>query len=642
MNKKRGYRGLIKSTKSQAAIFLIISALIIISGILYFLYQRQAVEEEVEIIEPRAAPVKLYVEDCIKQVAQDGLERIGLSGGYINVPESMGSNPRNYLTNLPGIGFKIPYWWHDGIEAVPSIDFIRQQLNSHIQSEMKNCIDKFQPFADRLDIAELKEPIAEVQFNDDDVTVSVKYPIEIVSKDLSFKAFMEKFRYTLPIRFKKVYGLATQIMERENKDYFFERRTIDLISIDREIPTTDMQADCSTKIWRLSNIREKLKTLLRVNLPYLRVKGTDYNPNLYVPNPNGKNIYSDTYFQQHFVWETDTNAEQKYRNMKAEFTYDNWPLEIYARPSQNGILASSPQQGTGMLSFLCLHIWHFTYDIRYPVLATVIDQESDKNRQYQFNFAFKVSIDHNQPSRANKGTQLFEVVPDISSEEYCNDVQNEITIFTTNNATGDAIKDVNLTFACGRFYCNIGATDWLSLGAAAGLTKRLPYCVNGIVKGTSQGFAEAKDFVQTDVDGTSYVLSMNPVKEFRNYKVVKHILSEPTIVQELAPNEKASIQIKGKDIGFEDFAVYPKETQFPLMLPDSKDAIYEVTIYVFDEQNIVAVYAGNWTIAKEDLKNAQEVIFHVVEQGIATEDERALFVSGLESYSENIPAPELR
>lgn len=641
MSKKRGYK-LIRNTKSQAAIFLIISALIIISGILYFLYQRQAVEEEVEIIEPKAVPVKLYVEDCIKQVTQDGLERIGLSGGYISLPDSISSNPRAYLTNLPGIGFKIPYWWRDGIEAVPSIGFIRQQLNMHVQSELKNCLNNFEPFADRLDIAELKEPFAEVQFNDDDVTVSVKYPIEVVSKDLSFKAFIEKFRYTLPIRFKKVYELAGQIMERENKDYFFERRTIDLISIDREIPTTDMQADCSTKVWRLSGIREKLKTLLRVNLPYTRIKGTDYNKNLYVPNPNGKSIYSDTYFQQHFVWETDTNAEQKYKNMKVEFAYDNWPIEIYARPSQNGILTSSSQQGTGMLSFLCLHIWHFTYDIRYPVFVAIMDQESEKNRQYQFNFAFKVSIDHNQPSRANKGTELFEVVPDISSEEYCNDVQNEITIFTINNATGDAIKDVNLTFACGRFYCSIGATDWIGLGAAAGLAKKLPYCVNGIIKGTSHGYADAKDFVQTDVDGRSYVLAMNPVRELKNYGIVKHLLSEPTIVQELAPNEKASISIKGRDIGFENFAVYPKEDNFPLMLPDGKDAVYEVTIYVFNEQDIIAGYAGNWTVAKEELKNAQEAIFHVVEQGIATEDEKALFVSGLESYSENVPMPELK
>ncbi|MBI2653999.1 hypothetical protein HYX02_04265 [Candidatus Woesearchaeota archaeon] len=565
-----------------------------------------------------------------------------MSGGYVKVPNEISSNPRAHFTSLPGIGFNIPYWWHDGIEAVPTEAFINQQLRNHIKSELGNCINKFEPFAGRFEINELKEPIVDVQFNENDVSVSLRYPLEVISKDGSFKALLEKFRYIVPVRFKKVYNLAKLIMERENIDYFLEKRTIDLYSIDREIPTTDIEATCNAKVWRLSNIREKLKTLLRVNLPYIRVRGTDYNPNLYVPNPNGKSIYSDTYFQQHFVWEISPNAEKDYKNTKVAFSYENWPIKVYARPSENGILKSNAQKGTDMLSFLCLHIWHFTYDIEYPVLAAILDEETDNNGQYQFNFAFKVSIDHNQPSRANKGTELFETTADLSSEEFCNDAQNEITIFTVNNATGEDINDVNLTFVCGRFYCNLGATDWLSFGAAAGTTKKLPYCINGIVKGARQGFAEAQSYIQTDVDGRSYVLALNPMKEFRGYKVVKHMLLDTSIAQELAKNEKAIIMIKGKNIGFESFAVYPQEEGFQLMIPDTKSAIYDATIYLIDEENIIGGYAGEWRVTKEELKDAKEIVFHVIGQGIATEDEKALFVSGLESYSKNVPAPELR
>jgi hypothetical protein len=343
-------------------------------------------------------------------------------------------------------------------------------------------------------------------------------------------------------------------MERENADYFLEKKTIDLYSMDVEIPTTDVEATCNAKIWQLSSIKEKLQRLLRVNLPYIRIKGTDYNPNSYVPNPKGRNVYADTYFQQHYIWEIDKDAEKKYKNMKVSFAYENWPMEIFARPSNNGILRSNSQKGTDMLSFFCMHIWHFTYDIEYPVLVTVIDQETEKNKAYRFNFPFKVAVNHNQPNRQGTGTTLFETEADVSSSEYCSEVQNEITIFTVNNATGEDIKEVNLTFICGRFYCDIGSTDWLSFGAAAGLTKRLPYCVNGIIKGVKNGYAESKSFVQTDVDGRSYVLVMNPLKEFQKYRVVKHPLSSPNSVSELSPKEKASIFIKGKDINFESFA----------------------------------------------------------------------------------------
>lgn len=641
--KKRGrYSLLFSNSKAQAAIFIIISLIVILIGLLYFFYQRQAVEKEIEILQPEITPIKLYVENCIKSVAEDGLERIGLSGGYINIPEEIKNDPRAYLTTFPAAGFKIPYWWHEGVEAVPTEEFIMQQLTTHIKTEVKNCINKFQPFAGKFEINELKEAIVDVQFNEDDVSVSLNYPLEIISKDGNLKALIQNFGYVLPIRLKKVYELAKLIMERENKDYFLEMRTIDLYSMDKDIPTTDVEAKCSAKVWQLSSIREKLKTLLRVNLPYIRIQDTDYNPNLYVPTPTGKNVYSQSYFQHHYIWEIDQNAGKKYKNMKVAFTYDNWPLQIYARPSENGILRSNAQKGADVLSFFCLQISHFTYDVNYPVIVTIFDQETEKNRQYQFSFAFKVAIDHNQPQRVNTGTRLFETAADLPSEDYCNNVQNEVTIFTVDNATGEDMRDVNLTFVCGRFYCDMGQSNWLSFGAAAGITKRFPYCVNGIIKGAKQGYAESKSFMQTDVDGRSYVLVLNPVKEFRNYKVVKHLLSNPSVSYELASNEKASILIKGKDIGFEGFAVYPMEVDFPLMLPGGKDATYEVGIYLVNGENIVGGYLGDWKIGKDALKGADEIIFHVIEQETASDDERFLFVSGLSSYSKSVPAPELK
>ena len=227
----------------------------------------------------------------------------------------------------------------------------------------------------------------------------------------------------------------------------------------------------------------------------------------------------------------------------------------------------------------------------------------------------------------------------MPSDDYCNAVQNEITIFTVNNITGDDVRDVKLSFACGRYSCEIGKSDWLSFGAASGIAKRLPYCVYGVIKGARQGFEDAQSFIQTDVDGRSYILLMNPVKEL-NYRVVKHMLSNPTAVQELESNEKASIFIKGIGNGFEGFAVYPREAEFQLRLPD-KDASYEVNVYLADGENIIAGYIGNWSVSRDVLGNANEIIFHVVEHEALSEDERTLFIASLSSYSKNVPKPEI-
>ena len=639
--KKRGEDiELILNSKGQATIFIIMALIIVLAGVLYFFYSRVALEKEIDVVPAEVAPVKLFVDNCVKSAAEQGLEEIGLRGGYTVLPSQIANDPRAYLSTFVN-GFKLPYWWHDGIESVPTEEFVKQQLSLYISSEIKNCVSKFESLAGRFEVTELKAPSVEVNFNDNDVSVKVNYPLEIVSKDGKVKQLLQKFDYTAPIRFKKVFELATEIMERENKDFFLEKKTIDLISMDSEIPITGVEATCKTKIWNLNDIKDKLKTLLRVNIPYIRIEGTDYNENLYVPNPSGKNTYSKSYFQYHYIWDIDKNAEKKFGNMKVNFEYEDLPMKFYARPSENGLLKSNSNKGTELLSFLCLHIYHFTYDIEYPVLATVIDQETNNNKPYRFNFAFKVAINHNYPSRQSTGNTLIDAI-DEPLQAYCSEIQNEVTVFTVNNATGEDVNDVNLTFICGRDYCDMGKSEWLSFGAAAGITKRFPYCVNGIIKGAKSGFSESKQFMQTDVDGRSYVLFLNPVKEFRNYKVVKHPLSNPLASEGFSPNEKASISIKGKDNGFAGFAVYPKEADFPLLIPDLKDGAYEVNIFIADNENIVGGYIGDWKIGKNDLTGASEVVFHAITQGPATEDEKALFISGLRSYSKNVPGPELK
>ncbi len=636
--KKRG-RYLVFN-KSQVSIFMIAAVLVLLLGLFYFYYQKQT-EKKIEFVQPELVPIKSYVENCMKNIAEDGLQRIGFSGGYINIPEVISQDYRRYLSSFPQSGLKIPYWWYSGIESVPTEDYIRLQLKNYIKAQLNDCLNNFEQFNSTFEINKLKDPTVDVKFNDEDTSIELDYQLEVIGKYGNFKALLENFRYEVPIRFKKAYELAKLIMQRENNDYFLEKRTIDLYSMDQNIPVTDIGVSCKTKTWLLSNIKDELKKLLRFNLPYIKIEGTDYNPDIYVPNPNGKETYSQSYYQQHYVWRIANDAQKNYKNMKVTFNYENWPLDIFARPSQNGVLKSDSQKGTDLLKFFCLHIWHFTYDISYPVLATIFDKETEKNKQYQFNFAFTVDIDHNQPNRINKGKTLFESIDDVSSESYCSDVQNEITVLTTNNVTGDYINDVNLTFVCGRFYCDMGKTDWLSLGAAAGITKKMPYCVNAVLKANKNGYADSQSFMQTDVDGRSYVLFMNPLKEF-NYKIVKHQLSSTAKAEDLTGNEKASIFIKGNETGFDSFVVYPQEGGFPLRLPLGKDVSYDITIYLTNDENLIGGYSGKWKISKDDLQKGNEIVFHTVYQASANEDEMALFLAGLEPYSRNVPAPEFK
>ena len=58
---------------------------------------------------------------------------------------------------------------------------------------------------------------------------------------------------------------------------------------------------------------------------------------------------------------------------------------------------------------------------------------------------------------------------------------------------------------------------------------------------------------------------------------------------------------------------------------------------------MIGGYSGTWKPGKDELKTANEIVFHAIAQEpTATEDDKALLIAGLDSYSKNIPAPELK
>ncbi|HLC49820.1 MAG TPA: hypothetical protein VJI97_00145, partial [Candidatus Nanoarchaeia archaeon] len=126
-------RGVGFGRRAQAAIFIIMSLVIIISGLVYFIYNDKISGKEIEVVQPEAQPVKSFVENCMQKTAEEGLSVIGLTGGYAYIPENINNDPRSYLSE--GNFFKTPYWWHDGINSMPSEGFINNQLKTYIKTE---------------------------------------------------------------------------------------------------------------------------------------------------------------------------------------------------------------------------------------------------------------------------------------------------------------------------------------------------------------------------------------------------------------------------------------------------------------------------------------------------------------------------
>ena len=611
--------------------------MIILITVGLFIYFKMATTKRAELIHPMVMPVNNFVESCINNVAKEGITTLGLQGGYIYFSDNIANDPYSYMALSP-LGAKIPYWWHDGISNIPSIEFMEQQINNYVTAQLKDCLNTFQGFEEELDITEQGNIITKTEITDDDAFIRVSYPIMVSSKLNETKIHLNEFSKRIPTKLKRVHELAKTIMERENDDAFLEEKTIDLIVLDNSIPTTDVEISCSKSRWSLTDIRQKLKTLLRVNIPYIKILGTEYNGGIYVPNPFGEDTYQDSYFNYHYLWEI---SDEEYPDTKVDFIYDErWPLELYARPSNNNFLESNSQKGTEQLSFLCLHIWHFTYDAVYPVKVSIKDEVNE----FTFNFAFKVSVKSNQPKRTSLASGIQEIADTVTSDEFCSDVDetdNKITIFTDDSITTEAVSDVNLTFVCGIFSCDIGTSDWLGYESdAAASVQRLPYCVHAVVKGKKQGYDESSTFIQTDSE-RSYTLPMTPVKIITNYSVVKHS-SSAMVQKNLEANEKATIVIKRE--GLETYGGYPENEKMPIKLFAKDNFVYDLDIYLIkDEKDIIGGYKGKWNVAWSDLKEADEIVFHVIEQDPRPADEtlQSLFMNALEGYSQDIQ-PEIK
>lgn len=623
--------------KAQITLFVILGIVILISGAFIF-YFKGEVSFKPEFVEPRFQPIQNYVDSCIDDVSKEALTTIGLNGGYLKFPTTVEHNPNSYLSIGPIKDLRNPYWWYDGVSAIPTEAFIRSQLEEYIIEGVGICVANFSSFEPNFEIVQ-GDIDTIVELTDNNVDIRVIFPLIITDRVDGTQVKISRFIEVVPVRLKLVYELAREIMLKENEDMFLEKKTIDLIALDPYIPYTNVEISCEKKRWNIAELKNKLQRLLEVNLPYIKIIGTSFG-DTYVPTPEGGTRLSDSYYDHHYKWDV---SERTFDGMHVSFGYDKtYPMRFYVRPNKGSYIESNSQKGQDMMSFFCLHIWHFTYDVIYPVKVTIYDEETAANDEYNFIFAFKVSVDHNQPLRENFATIIFEGRDSGDNEEYCREGSNVIHVTAWDNVTDEPISDVNLTFKCGIYSCGMGATEWINFGAAAGVSMNLPYCVYGIIEGRAEDYEDSRIVVHTGKDGV-YEMYMIPIKNIYDFEVVKHKYTDGSVGQEepLGPDQKVSIMITQVNSSFSSYAMYPSEG-FPIKLLAEQDFKYKLAVYLIEGEDMVGGYVAPWDVSWWGLEGADMMKIHVLEQSPkpSDENERYLFISGLNSYSQKAQEPE--
>jgi len=180
----------INDRKGQLTPFMILGLIILIIIILLvFLSQTDLIDTAKGIViksvavPEQAKSFTFYVEGCIKEIAEEGLDLMGMHGGYVFVPNNLRSNP--YRSLRFDEFTSIPYWVGESGEDIPTREFMEEQLKGYIEASFdERC--EFDDFLERGYRVDYEEIRVSVKINDDSVRVGLDSGLDINVRDSRF------------------------------------------------------------------------------------------------------------------------------------------------------------------------------------------------------------------------------------------------------------------------------------------------------------------------------------------------------------------------------------------------------------------------------------------------------------------------
>ncbi|MFH1510722.1 MAG: hypothetical protein ABIF10_03445 [Candidatus Woesearchaeota archaeon] len=613
--------------RGQITIFVIIGIIIVI-GIFFYVYlkHRTTVFTPGVVVPEDVVPVQQFVQNCLHETARDAIIRLGLQSGFITIPPDIDRMPSSYMA-VDSYGLlKKPYWYYRGQERIPTIDYIRYQVREHVQENLAGCVNNFNEFRTKFRIVAGTPKVA-VELGDKSVLVEADFPIEIWDLKQRKITDIRNFKAEVQVRLAAVYDLARKIMQAQHDQKFFENITIDLMASNPDIPFTGLELQCGALTWQQEEVKRQVQEILYYNIPRIRVDNTNYasfeaKPSVYrkfseftMEDINEGNLPSisqpsDAYEYNHFL----IDAGSTDRSLKARFVYrPEYGMDFFALPSRDGLLRSDLVKGNAeFLRFLCINLYHFVYDINYPIEVLVRDDSSFGNEGYVFSFAFPVTIYHNAADRTERGPMIFETR--MPAEGYCENLGTEeyqITVYGNYEGYTDMeLPDVELEYECLTNKCTLGKTK--SDSGSYMLRTRLP-------EGCSAPYiiANRTGYVTTRKQLTEGRMAMH-MKKLKDLKftVAKHVYLETGkslgSAEELGEGERAVITVNLLNGTHRQYGHYPYQNSSNYISLVEDAASYSIEIALLKEGEYVGGYSID-SYAFSNVQNADTIEFHVVE-----------------------------
>lgn len=189
--------------KAQITLFIILG-LVIIIAISFVLYLRSPVIEKTEEITQlpiELQPIKLFIDACIKNTGEEGINLVSKQGGYYLVPENSAYN--------------ISYFYYLGISSIPTLETIASEISNYVKEKLPSCLD-FKPFEEQGFDIKKGNLTATTMIREKYVVFDVNYPVTTKKGDTTSE--LNKFKVEVPSSLKKMYGISNEIIEKQEED----------------------------------------------------------------------------------------------------------------------------------------------------------------------------------------------------------------------------------------------------------------------------------------------------------------------------------------------------------------------------------------------------------------------------------------
>lgn len=547
-------------------LLIIISVFAVREYVIKSSLQRQA--EAAVTVPEKIKPIKDNFDSCIKFLTEQAITIAGTQSGYVNAPiDNTPINPTLPFSNSVEIatGINVPYWFYEspnGIQKsqVPTLEEMQTQIADYIKNNIGICSSGLNEFVpEGYDFQLPKNIQSEVTINDDLTISKVTIPLKISISGLTFDLSNYPVFAKINVPLGRMYKIARGIQAEEDVNNFFEEKTFDAMIAFSEIPVSGTEFSCTQKFWTKQDVLQSMKNIISSNINAIHIKGAYQDVNT---------------INQYF----DIDPKVDSTNINALFLYSTrWPMSVNIIPSDGPILKSdqlmrhfSDETSSLLSSILCINQWNFVYDIKFPMLVSLVDVNAMDGKGFTFQFADMIIIKHNQPKQNILGTYDQ---PDFAFP-LCKNPNTDVSVytFTVDEMNQlEPLSGVSINFKCFTTKCDLGITSEDEFNEAS-VTTLFPQCINGLIIGEKEGYYKGQQTISTNEPQQLSLI----LEKLRTVNLnVKLIEKNNGDVRDPYSSEQVLFTLKNKNNDFSRSFVYPGTDSIDLIPGD-----YSIESYI--------------------------------------------------------------